>query len=163
MNQGKSQNDLGDKESSKVIRSYPVLNVISISIHWIGYFLIIMALMLLISNYFTGADNLWQAIITALAGVYFGLFQPSDGWKSRSLILVGFIYLIFLILEYFILGLPDPLFMDVKVHNGMGGFSIPGLLNYYSPWIYFSLKIITAIIFWILIRRVGPKSIGLDI
>ena len=122
-------------------------------IHAVGYSLVFLAMLLLIFNYLNNSDNLWHALITALGGIYLGLIQPNDIRRNLGLMFIVFIIIIFLILEYFILGLPDQMDPEMDVINDHGNLLAIGVINYYSPWIYLTIKCVLAICLWLVVRR----------
>ena len=111
-------------------------------IHIAGYLLIILSMILLIINYVTGSDNLWHALITALAGVYFGMFDPVKPWTQAQILLMAGIYVLFIILEYFIMGLPDPVDPDLAVYDLNNQLTRMGLINALTPFIYLTFKML---------------------
>ncbi len=115
------------------------------SIHWIGYILVLLSMILLVANYVTGSKNIWHAIITALAGVYFGMFDLEIKWSKMLILLIAGVYMTFIILEYFIMGLPNPINPNLMVYDAAGDFSLSGFLNALSPMIYIVVKMLLTI------------------
>lgn len=123
------------------------------SIHWIGYILVLLSMTLLIANYVTGSNNIWHAIITALAGVYFGMFDLEIKWSKMLVLLIAGVYMTFIILEYFIMGLPEPINPQLMVYSNSGDFSRIGLLNALSPMIYLVVKMLLTIFLLNILRK----------
>ena len=123
-----------------------------------GMLLVVIALALMTSNYFTGAENIWQSVITALAGIYFGLFKTEDRWTSTSILVVALVFTLFIILEYFIIGLPDQLVPHYPATNTEGDITLLGILNHLSPWIYLTIKCIVAMVILMVIKRIHKTA-----
>lgn len=123
------------------------------SIHWIGYILVFLSMALLIANYITGSNNIWHAVITALAGVYFGMFDLEVKWSKILVLLIAGVYMTFIILEYFIMGLPEPLNPQLMVYSDSGDFSLVGLLNALSPMIYIVVKMLLTLYLLNILRK----------
>lgn len=125
-----------------------------LSLQFMGYLLIILSMVLLLFNYFTGSENIWNALISALAGIYFGMFNPVKPWNRSHLLLMAAIYLLFVILEYFIMGLPDPVVPDLPVYDLNNQISKVGFLNALSPFIYLTIKMLLTLGILRVARRV---------
>ena len=108
----------------------------------VGYIHILFGGLLLLSYFIFGGNSWSQAILSLFVGVVLFQLSTSSSLKQRStIILIATVYLLVVISEFLLLGLPDKLIPHLGEFESVKFINIVTIANDLTPVLYFGIKL----------------------